>query len=498
MSISNHSMAASYPLAAHASRQGKYLDVAPHTALASLTQCCDTLGDRAFVDEAGNTPFATEDLKPADIVLAAAAEESLEGVNDHGLQMDEIVERASHATNFAFDFTRNVVNPQVATVVEATQAYVESVTKKRLEPLVIEPVFNGRLFDTTALQELIAPFKDASLSNVAPKKLTVVWPEDGLRAALRTGDHELDTAVHNHFAEREADVASLWKRYFADEPGNYRPQDMMAAPLNSDDSLVLFLGAHSLLESDHVPEGLDIDLPSYRTYLAQLREQAGARISYLYQQNANRAKVKQLVINAPIKPAKGGIPTGKITVAGDVYNNWLKDGGSPEALYQAVHEGVTLQYDVLLQDAPGLAKRWLTTMGILETQRKFERQTAITTGLRAAVYKLYLSLNDSLKDFVPYATDGEFLSALSERLSHFHVKDLDDLYIVARKAVCRVLYPQTHAEKILNAMDSVMKDNPEYSPREAAFFVMIDYVTEWVTDAIVLKTIAPGAVSANT
>jgi len=496
--ISKHSLAASYALASHATRQGKLLDVEPKTALASLTRCCDTLGDRAFVDANGQTPYALEGLDPAEAVMQAAATESLEGVNDHDLQMEEIVERATHATNFIFDFTRNVVNPQIARVVEATQAYVDGVVKKRLEPLVINPVYNDRIYDSTALQELVAPFKNATVTNVPAKRLTALWPEDGLRVALRTGDAALDGQVNDHFAGRENDVQSVWKRFYADDPGNYRPSDMTSAPLNADDSLVLFLGAHSLLEADSVPEGLDIDLPSYRTYLAQMREQSGARINYLYQQNVNRAKAKQLVIQAPTKPARGGVPSGTITVVGDVYNNWLKDGGSPEALYQAVHEGATLQYDVLLQDAAGLAKRWMTTVGLLETQRKFERQTAITTGLRAALHRLYLELPASLKAFVPYASDGEFLSAVAERLSHFHIKDLDDMYMVARKAVCRVFYPQTHAEKILNAMDNVMKDHPEYNPREAALFVMIDYVTEWVADMIVVKTIAPNAVPANT
>lgn len=495
--ISNHAMAASHPLASLMTRQGKLLDVEPRSALSRVTACSDVLSDRAFVDSQDQM-IACEQLAPADAVFQAASAESLDGVNDHDLQMDEVVERATHATRFAFDFTRNVVNPQIARVVEATQAYVDGAVKKRMEPMVIEPVFTSRLYDTTAMQELVAPFREATLTNVAPVRLTAQWPENGLSDALKTGDAALDSQVSDHFSGREADVQTLWQRYYSNTPGTYRPTDMTAEPANADDSLVLFLGAHQLLESDQVPEGLDIDLPTYRAYLAKMREQSGARLNYLYSKDQNRVKSRQLVIRAPTKPARGGIPSGTIQVSGEVYNDWLSKGGSPEALYQAVHEGATMQYDVLLADAEGLAKRWLTTMGLLETQRKFERQTAITTGLRAALHQLYRDLPPSLKEFVPYGSDGEFLSAVAERLSHFHIKDLDNMYLVARKAICRVFYPQTHAEKILNALDNVMQDHPQYDAREAAFFVMVDYVTEWVTDAFIVKSLPGAPVSANT
>lgn len=496
MAISTPSLAASYALASQVTRQGKTLNVAPRSALAQAVRCCDTTGRQAFVDANGQTPFALEAEDPATIVQDAAEEESFEGINDHELQVEAIVERASHATNFAFDFARNVVNPQVEQVVKATQAYIDRFTQRRREPLVVEPLFNARVYDSTALQEMLTPFKDAVVTNVPAKPIAAVFPADGLRVALHTGDTGLDDLVIDHLAPNAERATTLWKSYFSDDPGNYRPSDITAAPLDADDALVLFLGANALLESGEVPDATTLDLTSYRTYLAQLREQMAARVSRLYQANVNRAKVRQLVVKAPLRAERGSVPSGTIQVSGEVYNQWLADGGSPEALYEAVHEGATLQYDVLLQDAPGLAKRWLTTMGILETQRKFERQSVMTAGLRTAMHELYLSLPDDLRHFAPYAAEGNFLAALAERLSHFHVKDLDNLYLVARKAVCRVLYPQTHAEKILNALDAVMQDHAECSPREAALLVMIDYVTEWVTDAIVINNDASASAAA--
>lgn len=487
--LQKYSVASTHALASMLNRKGISLDVEPNSALGDLMSHCDLVGDRAFVDS-NDECVVTDELSPADQVFEACAVEDLSGVQNHGAEMERLMRLAGQATNLAFDFARNVVNPQTKDVVQATQDYVDQQTKRRMEPITIESVFLNPALSSASLAEMVAPFADALVVNVPPARLTATWPEGGVSEALATGDADLDEAVAKMYGDG-SQAKALWESFFADSAGNYRPSNMQEAMPDAESTLVVFLGANALLENDIVPEGLTMNLAAYRAYLAQLREQTGARLAYFAKQHAARVAGRQLVISAPMKNPRGGIPTGTVKVAGEVYNDWLAKGGSPEALYQAVHEGRPLQYGVLLDEAEGLHRRWLTTMGLLETQRKFERQTAIISGMRQALYQLYLNLPDNLKPFVPYSSDSEFLSAVGDRLSHFHVKDLDDLYMVARKAICRVFYPQTAAERILNALDNVMQDNPGYTPAEAALLVRIDYVTDWVGDAILVKTV-PG------
>lgn len=477
------SISSTYALASILQRSGSSLSVVPGSALADLIATCGPTTE-SFRDEAAEgEPYIEEPVETR--VADAALAESVPGVNDHDIEVCRVTDVASKAVAFTLDMARNVVNPKVDQVVEATEAYVDAYRRKRGEPLLIAPVFLGSVFESAALGDLVARFTDSGVANVEPVKLTLQWPEGGMAAALATGIDELDAAVQAHFAGREDDVKTLWSQFFADEAGVYRPADMFAALPGMDEALILFLSAHALLEGDVVPEGLGISLSAYRAYLARLEEQAAARLCYQHRMALTGTRSKQLVISAPAKAKAGQLPSGVIKVNGEVYNAWLAEGGSPEALFGAVASGVALHYHVVLDQAAALAASWTRSLGLVEQQLKFEHQSVVIQGLSKALVALAGNLPENERRLAP----AELHAEIAERLSHFHVKDLDNLYLVARKAVCRVFYPHTDAEKILNAMDAVIADKPDMDPREAALLVMIDYVTDWVGSSIVVDKI---------
>lgn len=478
--LNQTSISSAYPLASIIARAGKSLDAVPESALADLLATCEPATEAWHDENSESTPVAID----AQVAQSALAE-SVPGVNDHDLEVERIAQLASKAVAFTLDMARNVVNPKVAQVVDATERHIEAYRRKRGEPLTIAPVFLGTVYESASLADLASRFKDAPVTNVPAVQLTLTWPEGGLSEALDSGVSDLDASVQAHFAGREDEVKSLWQKFFADEPGVYRDGDLFSAIPNMDDALVVFLASRALLVGDVVPEGLKISLHAYRAYLARLEEQAAARLAFQLRTAQTSARSSQLVISAPPKPQRGQLLAGVIKVNGEVYNRWLDEGGSPEALFGAVATGTAMQYHVILGQAESLAASWTRSMRLVEQQLQFERHTAAIQGLSAALSKLAAELPENER-----RTDvGALQAAIAERLSHFHVKDLDNLYLVARKAVCRVFYPHTDAEKILNAMDAVVADQPDLDPREAALLVMIDYVTDWVGSSITVDNV---------
>lgn len=470
------SIPAAYPLAGVVTRNGKVLDTAPDSALADLMAVCPVQVPYE-VDE-GTSP---DEVVAVETLVAEGAEvESIPGVNDHDVEMNRVVELAAKACAYTLDMARNIVAPQIRTVVEKTEQYIDSNRAKKLAPLVIEAQFVAPVYQAAEFGDLIGKYAGQPNREIAPQRLTAQWSGEG-GGVLATGIPSFDGLVAKHFVGREEQARDLWEKFYSNVPGKFREANLIEAMPGTDDALVAFLGAHSLLEGEVVPEGLSMDLPSYRSYLSGVKEQAGVRLNYLHGQANTRVKSKQLVISAP--RARAGLPvTGTVVVCGEVYNQWLAEGGSPEALFGAIKAGATLQYDVLLAGAAEFAADWTRAMALLEQQSQFELQAVTVQGMRNALVDLLREIpEDQLA-----ASPEEMISRINERLTHFHLKDVNEIYATARKAVCRVFYPHTDAEKILNAMEAVCEAKPDLEPREAALLVLMDYVVDWVASGIVV------------
>lgn len=472
--LSKELMGSAYPLAQVMARKGLALRVVGDSPLAELTALC-AAPPIEVVDGEEHVVEADERL------LETASAESFDGVAEHEEAMCELVASAAKAVDFAMDQARNVVLPKVKAVAEFALAAGDS-RAASVEPLTIQPVFLNPIYSSPELADMIAPFAASMPNNVAPVRLTHSWSDMG--SALRSGDGAVDSLAGQLYAGREDDVKSVWERFFAAVPGQYRDGDLSKELADNDHALAVFLGANQLMAHDEAPEGLDVSLGQYRTYLAQVREQAAAALGYRLK-NANAAiSAKTLVISAPVKASATDKVSGVIAVNGDVYNQWLAEGGTPEALLGAVLTGVAPHYDRLLPQVDQLASAWNIAVGALETKAKFARQAGLLDGLRTALIDVARELTDG------GTIDNDIYGLIDERLRHFHVKDLDDVYGVARKAVCRIFFPHTDAEKILNAMDAVCASKPDMPKREAALLVMIDYVTEWVSQGISVTSTA--------
>jgi hypothetical protein len=467
MSLSTSSITSAYPLASIVTRSGKTLGAASGSALADCLAACDT-GFEGFAQD--GVPFVSSDAPEVQVADNAG--------DDHSAQCEQLVEHAAKAVAYTMDVARNHVNPNIKRVVDATEAYIDGKRSARLAPMLISPTFVPDIYENADLQDLLAKHAESLHKDIPPQVISAKWADMG---NVRTGIPSLDAHLDQHFAGREDYVQNAWEPYFSNVPGKYRSADYRHDVGNIDDALVLFLGAHNLLNADEVPEGLKTDLAGYRAYLGEIKNQAGANISRRLKNHKNAVAAQQLVIDAPRPTRPGEVVSGTIQVNGDVYNKWLEAGGTPEALMGACLSGDAVSYGACLQNASSNSAVWERHLSGLNAQAVFEQRANTIAGLRMAVIDLAKEL---------WVADGgrEFpVSNLNRALEALTPADLDNLYSVARSLVCDLFYSYTDAKAFLQAYDDAAVKNAGMDANEIALAVAIDYVSHWVATSITVS-----------
>lgn len=467
MSLSDSSIKSAYPLAAIVTRSGKSLGPVIGSALADCIAACDTGFDGLTED---GVPHVSDDAPETQVAANAG--------DDHSAQRDMLVTNAARAVAFTMDIARNHVNPKIKRIVDATETYIDSMRSSRLAPLLIKPQFIADIYSNADLNDLLSKHAGSLHKDIPAQVISAKWHDQ----ALTSGIDSFDSDIAKHFSGREAYVQNLWERYFSNVPGKFRSGDFRQDVSSPDDALVLFLGAHHLLSAEDVPEGLDTDLVGYRGYLGSIKDQAGAQVSRRVGQMKTSIESNQLVLDAPRPTRAGEVVSGNIEVNGDVYNKWLGDGGSPEALMGACLTGDALSYANCKVNAADNTASWERHLNGLNAQAVFELRGNTIAGLRRAVI-------DLAKDIYAERDDGKTfgVEALNHYLAALAPHELDNLYNVARSLVCDLFYSHTDAKAFLQGYDDAASKNAGMDSGEVALTVAIDYIAHWVAAQITVS-----------
>jgi hypothetical protein len=172
--------------------------------------------------------------------------------------------------------------------------------------------------------------------------------------------------------------------------------------------------------------------------------------------------------------------TNTIEVNSDVYNDWLKEGGTPEVLFGAYASDSQRGFGALLADAEQYCKIWAREKNILDSKIRIDMKSIKAKALRKAFYEVIKNLPENVQ--------SEPVSDMTARVDHIvdnlDAHRLEDIYYVVRMLVCRAIFPNSSAQEILTSIDEVSKANPGMCERDAALIASIEYVSTWVASQI--------------
>lgn len=415
-------------------------------------------------------------------LLEGSLYKNQQGICEHDMVMDEILEVVEKTVNFNLNLTQNTVLPMVKRALENMQEYVSN--KQALDPaaISISPLLYHKVWSSHYLTGMIERFsetavKDVNLSIRVP--MPAVENEFGL---ISTGVSRFDDELMDLVQSLEpGTINDLYRRLFVVDNEDYVSSVLPYLnylKVSPNTPLLVFLIASKLV--DNIPEGVMTTPEVYKEYMVSIMAQAGRALCRQIERREAAAKNKTLIISWSGSQLGdlGAVPV-VIEVNGDVYNKWLADGGSPDVLYGAFCIDRQSNYDILLERKDSYIAAWNRQQRLLQGERRLQMDNHMLVGLNKALEKEILEMNE--EDLL--VDRKKYLSVLNEYLRKLPAGwQKDNAYYSVRKAVCNVIYPHTMAFDILVAIDNACEAHQDLPVREAAYYGAMEVVADWLVE----------------
>jgi len=407
-----------------------------------------------------------------------------QGICEHDLVMDEVVEVVEKTVNLNLDLTQNKVNPMVKRVLEATQEFVSN--KQALDPTAISilPTMYHSVWGSHYLTGMIERFTETAVKDVSLALKVPMPTVENEFELISTGLSRFDAELADMAQTLEpGTITDLYRRLFVVENEEYTPTllpYLNYLKVSPNQPLLVFLIANKLL--DMLPEGVKSSPQGYKEYISSILAQAGRALCRQIERRESAAKNRTLVSSWPSAQVSDlGVRPVTIEVNGDVYSKWLAEGGSPDVLFGAFCVDRQANYNLLLERKDQCIASWGRQQRMLQSERRLQMDNHMLVGLSKAVEKEILEMaEDEL-----LVDRKKYLSVLNEYIRNMpNGWQKENLYYSVRKIVCGVIYPHTMAFDILVAIDSACEAHPDLPVREAAFFGAMEVVADWLVQLI--------------
>jgi len=405
------------------------------------------------------------------------------GICQHDVVLDEVVEVVSKSVRWNLDLARDVINPIVKQAFAEVSEYVNNPKQTNAALIEILPVNYKPIWNSPVLSEMVARYQDVEFKdiNLNVTLLHHAMSRVYLLELAKTGASRFDGEIAELFNSlSEEDIASTFQKVFGGGNGVkqlgevLQPSDITQLHNRQAEPILIHLWARKLLQSP--PDKTAMPLEEYRNYMADIISQSGRAIAAIAKRRENAINAKQLVGSWPVGVKRVGLVPITIYVNGDVYTQWLEDGGEPDVIFGSFITTQERGYSALLQDKEQYARDWARQYRILSTTQRLEAVNYAIDGIRKAVAHQINTIDNSAI-IVPREHLHRQLEAVLGRLGH---KFQDKLYESVRRVVCETLFPHTMGLQILKTIDRVADTYPNIEVREAALLATIEVVSVWV------------------
>ncbi len=421
----------------------------------------------------GDTPLAVLNssvglLKKTDnieVALVAASEtHDVLGDKEHSQAIDELVDIASAAVQRQLKFSRENVGPVAGDVFEQVSKYLDDTPISELRHSINEVVVPAVL-NVPAIQDMVDRFK--SQPQVELKPLGSVLPvmsSEQLLERVKTGMGSVDKELNKLIEANAGIVERVYEEYFLGKETSVRSGSYLA------EEVVCFVLARNL--NTNVPDGVNLELTAYRALTSHFVAEFGRRIFQTLRRQDRILRQKQIINFMPPADSVGA----EIHVNSVVYQQFLKEGGTPEAIIGACLRGITNpNYADLLEDAYGGTKAVLANERVLQSRVVNEYEANVHAGIIEVLGKLIKA--DELPEDLPKVTVGD----VRDWLTVHPFRKKFDLDLFCLRAVCGVIFPAYNAYPVLSGIMEYKANDATLSNREAATLVTIDLVGEWLS-----------------
>ena len=415
-----------------------------------------------------------------DIEFTANSKQPGTDIIPHDMILDEIVPTVADTVRRSVSHARTVVVPLVEDLVSRVKTAVEQLNPSSLlgvEVIVFnppKPLING------VFENSIAKYSDTNYdaSLALPFALPELNEED-LRKLVGTGANELEKDIDEWLANKgEGFLHSVWFDFFMLQKAS-NLHSFITQPENkssfgrSNADIDRLLAVHLIARNlfDNPPEGTNASLAVFNDIVAAVRNASGARLYFENQDYYDEVGKRKILVRS--------IAGNKVIVNGEVYKNWIAEGGENEILFgNSLVKLPSRDIDSVTARKEELLKEWnrhCAVVSTAESTRKFVRVKEIFfTAFR----------NQLIEDQDAELNREVLLRNFQEQLQHIRESDLECFYSLSLRLICRARFPQTDAEEILTSINRIAKENPKLEVREAAAVAVIEYIANWIAQQL--------------
>ncbi len=420
----------------------------------------------AFSDAAFNVEFTANQKQPGTDLIP------------HDMVLDEIVPVVADTVRRAVSHARSTVVPQVEDLVNRVRTAVEQMTPSTLlgvEVIVFNP---PKPLVNSVFENSIAKFSEANYDATVTLPFTMPeLHEDELRKLIGTGANNLEKDIDEWLATCGVGfLHNVWAEFFmlqrASNMHAYISQTKSSvgrSAIDVDRLLAIHLIARGLF--DNPPEGVTASLAVFNEVVTLIRNNSGTRLYFENQEHYDEIGKRKILVRSIIG--------NKVVVNGEIYKQWIAEGGENEVLFgNSLVKNPSRDVDSITAKKEDLLKEWNRHCAIVnsaEANRKFIRMKEI----------LFAAFRNQLIDESDETLNREaLLTAFKDQLQTISESELECLYTLSLKLICRSRYPQSDAEEILLTINRVAKENPKLEMREAAAVAVIEYIANWIAEQL--------------
>lgn len=475
------------------------LNVLPGSALAMLVTDCEAVledpkASTGFAESmlgAGQSSYENEDTFINGTIWRTSL---MQNDTDYSRRVLSIAEELAPIVQSHLNFAKNVVRPLYTELKEAATAFelvaknVDPVTEFKVqikEPpaFLYDDVFLAKGLDNIHITDMIKQTAEAApvIEFTTMEEVDALVAEiinqgnDRLTGLVTTWLSSMDRNVIkelllnqfgrlNGYSGLEKDCAYFYQTSIRDT-ADYNALDIAAST---------WLIANFLKENPRSTAS-STDLPTWTLYYDELKDVAGAAVLHIKKKMENQLKMGTMVASLT-QTAK------TIVLHRPLYEQYLKDNGSPEAILGLMVSNIVLHtLPTILENQERLKQSWVEYVGIrrfegMENYKQNFRNWLISY-MELSLQKLteaeeeVLAGQSDLRDQIMLRVKEEV-----ERLAHNLHTDLDH---TALHMVAKARFYYTSAYSILGEMLQYSRINPEVTPNEALLPTVVSYMADY-------------------
>lgn len=474
------------PLASYIADLGKTVRATDQSILSEL--CANTGSGFAYP-----TDMTAEGAEFDITGIASVISGSTSGINGeaslHDQSLESIVTSISGYVLSHVSFAKNVVKPVVIEMAEGVQTYLKDFCRPDASA-----AFNIQICDRP---EILSNefFKDTlkfyeGKASIVPSTAIACKPKLGeeLLPLLLMGDQDTDQEITAWFTRQgETFFVDVWNSFFCKGDGviktfmNFSNLEEFDSFEQANIVLAVYLFANKIFDqAEELSEGLS--LAAYKNIVAETRDWAGVNLLFNANRMAAMEKNRTMVLSQ-------NDSTKTIRVFGDVYRQWLEQGGVPEIILGLMVSGISINNEFTINERRvellDAWKSYRVYYNAAEANKSFDY---FKDALRVKFAEVCGHFSEEENAFINQTTGyhENLKKYFEEELLKLTTGSMNEIFETCLKLVCRARFYYTDSENILTDILTITKDLPNADVREAALIAVINYVADYISDQLVL------------